>query len=78
LIQSKKQTYKNFVLYVICDDVKEDFSHLECDFVKIIYPNPPLHAKTKSIGLAIDSFIRKHDNITVLDAEKTYMHRSLP
>jgi cellulose synthase/poly-beta-1,6-N-acetylglucosamine synthase-like glycosyltransferase len=73
----KKQTYKNFVLYVICDDVKEDFSHLESDFVKIIYPNPPLHAKTKSIGLAIDSFIRKHDNIIVLDADNLMHPRYL-
>lgn len=62
---------------MICDDVKEDFSHLESDCVKIIYPNPPLHAKTKSIGLAIDSFIRKHDNITVLDADNLMHPRYL-
>ena len=65
----QKQSYKKIHIYVVADKITEDLSHLKAPNVTIIQPIEPLNAKTKSIYLAIDHFVRKHEAISVFDAD---------
>ncbi|MDP1727168.1 MAG: glycosyltransferase family 2 protein [Bacteroidota bacterium] len=65
----QKQVYKNIHIYVVADKVREDLSYLNAPNVTILKPKHDLNAKTKSIKLAIDNFIRTHDAIAVFDAD---------
>ena len=64
-----RQTYDNFILYVIADDC--DISNLNFNDprIKIIKPSIPLHAKIKSIKYAVDQFVREHDVLVVFDSD---------
>lgn len=64
-----KQTYQNFVVYVVADDC--DISDLQFadERIKILKPEPAFHAKIKSIKYAVDSFVREHDVLVVFDSD---------
>lgn len=65
----QKQNYKNIHIYVVADKIREDLSHLNAPNVTILKPDVDLNAKTSSIYLAINNFVRKHDAISVFDAD---------
>ncbi len=65
----KKQTYKNIHIYVVADKILDDLSYLNAANLTILQPKEALNAKTKSIYLAIENFVRKHDAISVFDAD---------
>lgn len=65
----KKQYYTNFMVYVVADKIDEDLSYLATPYIKILKPSEPLNSKPKSIQFAIDNFVRKHDAISVFDAD---------
>ncbi len=64
-----KQNYSNFVVYVVADDC--DISDLDFanDYIRILRPEQPFHAKIKSIKYAVDLFIRPHDVLVVFDSD---------
>jgi cellulose synthase/poly-beta-1,6-N-acetylglucosamine synthase-like glycosyltransferase len=64
-----KQTYQNFVVYIIADDC--DISSFEFDDkrIKLIRPDQALHSKVKSINYAIDHFEREHDAFVIFDSD---------
>lgn len=64
-----KQSYGNFIVYIIADDCDTDALHFNDARIKIIKPETALHAKIKSIKLGVDSFVRNHDVLVVFDAD---------
>lgn len=64
-----KQSYKNFIVYIVADDCNVDRLQFDDVRIKIIKPPTALHAKIKSIKLAVDHFIRPHDALIVFDAD---------
>jgi cellulose synthase/poly-beta-1,6-N-acetylglucosamine synthase-like glycosyltransferase len=64
-----KQSYRNFILYVVADDC--DISGLQIDDprVRIMRPETPLNAKIQSIKYAVDRFQRPHDVLVVFDSD---------
>lgn len=64
-----KQTYGNFVVYVVADDC--DIANLSFSDprIKILKPEPALHAKIHSIKYAVDRFIREHDVMIIFDSD---------
>jgi cellulose synthase/poly-beta-1,6-N-acetylglucosamine synthase-like glycosyltransferase len=64
-----KQTYHQFVVYVVADDC--DIADLQFDdvHIKVLKPEPAFHAKIKSIKYAVEQFIRKHDVLIVFDSD---------
>ncbi len=64
-----KQTYSNYILYVVADDC--DISNLPAnnDRLQILNPQPALHAKIQSIKYAVDHFVRLHEVMVVFDSD---------
>ncbi len=55
-------------LYVVADDCS-DVQNVKNEIVSLLIPNSPLSSKVKSIKFAMNSFVRKHDYIIVMDAD---------
>jgi len=64
-----KQQYQHFVVYVVADDCDISNLHFTDSRIKIIKPETALHGKTKSIKLAVDSFVRQHDALIIFDSD---------
>jgi cellulose synthase/poly-beta-1,6-N-acetylglucosamine synthase-like glycosyltransferase len=64
-----KQSYPNFYVYVVADDCDLSGIHFADPRVVVLKPEPPLHAKIKSIRYAIAEFKKKHDAIIILDSD---------
>jgi cellulose synthase/poly-beta-1,6-N-acetylglucosamine synthase-like glycosyltransferase len=63
------QSYKKFHVYVVADNWKTKVDFPASDKLTILYPDIFLHSKLKSIQLAINSFVRPHTFICILDAD---------
>ena len=72
-----KQTYGGFHIYVVADDCDPALLVFDDPRVHVILPSPALHAKVKSIDLAIRSFIRAHDVTLILDSDNLLHPRFL-
>jgi len=74
-----KQTYSNFVIYVVADGCTPSDLNFQDPRIVVIYPEIPLNAKVKSIHLAVDRFVREHDVMVIFDADNllhpTYFER---
>jgi cellulose synthase/poly-beta-1,6-N-acetylglucosamine synthase-like glycosyltransferase len=64
-----RQTYGNLRVYVVADDCDISGLGFEDPRVSVIRPEPALHAKIKSIGLAIDKFKEPHDVLVIFDSD---------
>jgi len=64
-----KQRYKNFHIYVLCDNCEFDDYGMEHEKLTVFLPDPPLNLKAKSIIYAMDGFVRKHSHTMVFDAD---------
>lgn len=64
-----KQTYDNILIYVVADDCDVAALNIENQKVVLLRPDIPLHAKIKSIQLAIRNFKRKHDSMVIFDSD---------
>ncbi len=64
-----KQTYKNFVVYVVADDCDISDLQFSDERIKILKPEPAFHAKIKSIKYAADQFVRNHNVLIVFDSD---------
>jgi cellulose synthase/poly-beta-1,6-N-acetylglucosamine synthase-like glycosyltransferase len=64
-----KQTYQHFIVYVVADDC--DVSDLHCSDprIRILRPEIPFHAKTKSIAYAVAQFEQAHDALIIFDSD---------
>ncbi len=65
-----KQSYKNFLVYIVADDC-DNVSDLNFNDarIRLLTPQPALNAKIKSIHYAIDNLERKHDAVIIFDAD---------
>lgn len=64
-----KQTYPNYMVYVVadaCDHTDIGITHPQ---VKVLAPTTHLNAKIRSIDFAIQHFEKPHDIIIILDAD---------
>lgn len=64
-----KQTYSNFIVYVVADDCDISGLNFSDSRIRILKPEKAFHAKIKSIKYAVDSFRRKHDALIVFDSD---------
>lgn len=64
-----RQYHKNFVVYVVADDCDISSLNFSDDRIIVLRPDIALHAKIKSIGYAIDHYIRKHDALVIFDSD---------
>lgn len=64
-----KQTYKNFIVYIIADDCDISSFSFNDNRIKLIRPAHPIHSKVKSIRYAIDHFERKHEVLVIFDSD---------
>ena len=64
-----KQRYLNFHVYVVADacDIKD--LHFDDERVSLLKPEKDFNAKIKSIGFAVDHFIREHDALVIFDSD---------
>jgi cellulose synthase/poly-beta-1,6-N-acetylglucosamine synthase-like glycosyltransferase len=64
-----KQDYPNFIVYVVADDCDIAGLSFDDERIKILKPEPALHAKVHSIKFAVDHFEREHDVIIIFDSD---------
>ncbi|MEM6321403.1 MAG: glycosyltransferase [Bacteroidota bacterium] len=64
-----KQSHQKFHIYLVADACDPAEFSLEDERLTILYPNPPLKLKAKSIIHAMDSYVRLHDYTAVFDAD---------
>lgn len=64
-----KQRYLNFIVYIVADDCDTTDLDFKSNYIKILKPETPFHAKIKSIKLAVDNFERAHDVLIVFDSD---------
>lgn len=64
-----RQTYGNFVLYVVADDCDVSSLNFADSRVKILRPEKALHAKIQSIKYAVDRFEREHEVMVIFDSD---------
>jgi cellulose synthase/poly-beta-1,6-N-acetylglucosamine synthase-like glycosyltransferase len=64
-----KQSYKNFILYVVADAC--DITGLDYDDnrIFILKPEPSLNSKIKSINYALDNFVTPHQVMVIFDSD---------
>ena len=72
-----KQTYSNFYVYVVADACDLSGIHFTDPRIVLLKPEPPLHAKIKSIRYALAHFIKKHDALIILDSDNLIHPRFL-
>lgn len=61
--------YKNFLVYVVADNCPDLIDDFEDERVITIRPDPVLANQVKSHFLAIDSFKRPHNIVTIIDSD---------
>jgi len=64
-----KQSYKNFIVYLVADDCAGQEISFEDPRIRVIKPETPLHSKIKSIKYGISKFDCKPDALIILDAD---------
>jgi len=64
-----RQTWSNFVVYVVADDCDISGLHFEDPRIRVLRPEKALHAKIQSIKYAVDHFVRPHDVLVVFDSD---------
>ncbi len=64
-----RQTYERFVVYVVADDCDVSDLHFSDPRIRLLRPEPALHAKIQSIRYAVDRFVRPHDVLVVFDSD---------
>ncbi len=64
-----RQSYQNFVVYVVADDCDISSLNFTDDRIIVLKPEKSLHAKIKSIRYAIDHYIRNHDALVIFDSD---------
>ena len=64
-----RQTYTNFIVYVIADDCDITGLNIKDPRIVILKPDPPLHVKVKSIKYALEHFKRKHEVMVIFDSD---------
>jgi cellulose synthase/poly-beta-1,6-N-acetylglucosamine synthase-like glycosyltransferase len=64
-----KQTYANVRIYVVADDCDISFLHFDEKNVVVIKPDVALHAKIKSISLAIEHFETDDEVLVIFDSD---------
>ena len=70
LVQSLlQQQYGNFAVYVIADACEESDFGIKDERLKVLFPNPALNLKVKSIIHATEHFIRPHEFCVIFDAD---------
>jgi cellulose synthase/poly-beta-1,6-N-acetylglucosamine synthase-like glycosyltransferase len=66
----RQQTHPHVHVCVVADDCPPDPSlDFEAANVQVLYPQPPLHSKVKSIAYALAHLPAKPDAVTVFDAD---------
>lgn len=72
LIQSLlQQQYDKFHIYIVADDCVNLEQFTPNERVHLIVPQTPLASKVRSLKAASQQFIRKHDYVSVFDADNT-------
>ncbi len=71
------QSYTNYHIYMVGDHCLEQPAFPADIQLSVIYPEIALHSKIKSIRLAIQSFIRPHTHILILDADNLLHENAL-
>lgn len=64
-----KQTYQNFILYVVADDCEVSKLHFTDERIVILKPPTSLHSKIKSISYAMDNFKIEPDVLVIFDSD---------
>jgi cellulose synthase/poly-beta-1,6-N-acetylglucosamine synthase-like glycosyltransferase len=64
-----KQTYANVRIYVVADDCDISLLHFDEKRVVVIKPDVALHAKIKSISLAIEHFETDDEVLVIFDSD---------
>jgi len=64
-----KQTYKNFLIYIVADNCSPNIYQNSDQGVKLLIPPKQLNSKSRSIEFAISKFTRKHDNLIIFDSD---------
>jgi cellulose synthase/poly-beta-1,6-N-acetylglucosamine synthase-like glycosyltransferase len=64
-----KQTYDQLGIFVVADDCPPGVLNFSDPRVRVIYPQPALHAKIRSIRLAIDQFDQAYDALVIFDSD---------
>jgi len=63
------QNYSNYHIYIVCDRCLMKQELLQDEKITYLFPENPLDSKTGSIRYAIDSFLRKHEYIMIMDPD---------
>ena len=64
-----KQSYRNFIVYIIADDCDVTNLTFSDPRIRILKPEKTLHAKIRSIQYAVDHFIRPHEALVIFDSD---------
>lgn len=64
-----KVDYPDFHIYVVADDCKDYVYNGPKDRVTIIYPETPLKNQVRSHFMAIDSFVKPHGKLVIIDSD---------
>ena len=64
-----RQTYEKFIVYVVADDCDVSGLQFTDPRIRLLRPEPALHAKIQSIRYAVDRFVRPHDVLVVFDSD---------
>lgn len=64
-----QQTHKKIGIYVVADDCDITDISFTDERVIMLRPEVPFHSKIKSIQHALESFVRKHDNMVIFDSD---------
>ncbi len=64
-----KQKYSAYHIYLVADHCEENSGFISDSKLTVIYPEPYLNSKVKSILLGADSFIREHDYTLIFDPD---------
>lgn len=63
------QTYKRFHVYLVADHCTGQEIAIEDERITVLFPDPPLSSKVKSLQYAFDKFKRTHDAVLIFDAD---------
>lgn len=64
-----KQNYNNFTIYLVADACEQKEFDIEDERLVVLFPDPFLNLKVKSIIHATENFVRNHDYTVVFDAD---------
>lgn len=70
LVQSLlKQSHTHFHIYLVADECSRNEFIMDDSRLTVLYPNPPLRLKVKSIIHAYEHFVRPHQYTVIFDAD---------